>query len=133
MSIVSDFLHVVDRYVAVTGHSEKYLSSQIFNDGKVIPALRSGKTITAKRVEVAMDLLSFRWPEDKAFWPDGVPRPHRHAGYSSICTTDGTWIARDLATGITATGRTLDDALAELRRLLASFVKPAQPHEGAAA
>lgn len=118
MSIVSDFLRVVDNYVAATGQSESYLSSQIFNDGKVISALRSGKTITAKRVEVAIDLLSFRWPEDKAFWPDGVSRPHRRAGYSSICTTDGTWITRDLATGITATGRTLDYALAELRRLL---------------
>jgi len=43
----------------------------------------------------------------------------RAPGYTSITTPDGTVIVRDVATGRTATAKTLDDALAELRRLLA--------------
>lgn len=37
---------------------------------------------------------------------------------ASIRTHDGTVLARDLATGIVASGRSLDEAVAELRRLL---------------
>jgi hypothetical protein len=37
---------------------------------------------------------------------------------TAIRTQDGTFIVRDPDTGLTASGRTLDEALAELRRLL---------------
>ncbi len=39
--------------------------------------------------------------------------------FTYVRTADGIVIARDPATGITASGATLDEALAELRRLLA--------------
>jgi hypothetical protein len=39
---------------------------------------------------------------------------------TAITTQDGTWIVRDLATGIVASGRTYPEAVAELRRLIAS-------------
>jgi hypothetical protein len=35
-----------------------------------------------------------------------------------VATQDGTYLVRDTRTGVTASGRTLDEALAELRRLL---------------
>lgn len=41
-------------------------------------------------------------------------------GFTFVRTTDGTVIARDPASGITASGATIDEALAELRRLLAT-------------
>jgi len=41
------------------------------------------------------------------------------SGYPCIRTTDGTVIVRDPNTGMTASGRTVVEALAELRRLLA--------------
>jgi hypothetical protein len=37
--------------------------------------------------------------------------------YAAIITQDGTCIVRCLVTGRIATGRTIDDTLAELRRL----------------
>lgn len=39
--------------------------------------------------------------------------------FISIRTQDGTVLARDRLTGIVASGRSLDEAFAELRRLLA--------------
>jgi hypothetical protein len=40
--------------------------------------------------------------------------------FLSIRTQDGTVLVRDLVTGQIASGRTLDEAVAELRRLTAS-------------
>jgi hypothetical protein len=39
---------------------------------------------------------------------------------SAVLTHDGTWLVRDLTTGIVASGRTYAEACAELRRLTAS-------------
>ena len=38
---------------------------------------------------------------------------------ATICkpTHDGNWLARDLLTGLVASGRTEDEAMAELRRI----------------
>lgn len=41
------------------------------------------------------------------------------AGFPAIRTADGTVIVRDPKTGLAASGRSLVEALAELRRLLA--------------
>lgn len=41
------------------------------------------------------------------------------SGFTHIITADGTVIVRDIGTGITASGPSLPDAYAELRRLLA--------------
>ncbi|MGB3897018.1 MAG: hypothetical protein WA973_00510 [Mesorhizobium sp.] len=40
--------------------------------------------------------------------------------FTHIRTADGTVLARDPITGVVASGRTLDEAFAELRRLVAS-------------
>nr|WP_292770375.1 YdaS family helix-turn-helix protein [Mesorhizobium sp.] len=51
----------------------------------------------------------------------GVPkcklRPDIYPEYTSITTEDGTVIVRDSVTGRTASGRTLEEALADLRRM----------------
>jgi hypothetical protein len=39
---------------------------------------------------------------------------------TAIATHDGVWLVRDHATGIVASGRTYPEAVAELRRLMAS-------------
>lgn len=44
---------------------------------------------------------------------------------TSIRTHDGTVLAREPATGIVASGRTLDEAVAELRRLLSQTSRSA--------
>lgn len=44
--------------------------------------------------------------------------PARSEHFTAFCTADGTWIARCLRTGQTASGLSEPDALAELRRLL---------------
>lgn len=43
-----------------------------------------------------------------------------YCGIVSRPTADGHWIARDIATNETASGRTQDEAEANLRRLLAA-------------
>ncbi len=54
----------------------------------------------------------------------GVPkcklRPDLFPEFTSITTADGTVIVRSTVTGKTASGRTLEEALAELRRLEAA-------------
>lgn len=53
--------------------------------------------------------------------PDIYPRGDgggRGLSVVTVCTEDGTWIARDPETGIAASGSTLPEAVAELRRLL---------------
>lgn len=40
--------------------------------------------------------------------------------FTSTLTQDGVWIVRDPETGLTASGRTLVEATAELRRLLSA-------------
>lgn len=56
--------------------------------------------------------------------------------FVSIRTVDGTVIARDPMTGVVASGRTLDEAYAELRRLTASHAHTCEARharDGAAA
>lgn len=46
-------------------------------------------------------------------------------GFITCCTQDGTWLAHDSVTGISVSGRSLTDALAELRRRLSNIVEHA--------
>lgn len=46
-------------------------------------------------------------------------------GTTSVCTEDGVWIVVDIATNTAATGQTLADALAELRRRLSHIAEHA--------
>lgn len=57
------------------------------------------------------------------------------ACFITITTADGTVIATDPETGKSASGRSLIEAAAELRRLLARMARGAHPHacEGEAA
>lgn len=52
---------------------------------------------------------------------------------SYIITSDGTVLIRDLISGAIASGRTLAEAFAELRRLTSHAGLAAHTHEGAAA
>lgn len=59
--------------------------------------------------------------------------------FTHIRTADGTVLARDSITGVVASGRTLDEAFAELRRLVAikgnaalARLSSRQPKEAAA-
>lgn len=45
-------------------------------------------------------------------------RPDVFHRFTTICTADGTWLARDPVTGTTASGATAEEAIAELLRLL---------------
>lgn len=40
--------------------------------------------------------------------------------FVSICTQDGHWLVRDPLSGVVASGRSLPEATAELRRLLSA-------------
>lgn len=42
------------------------------------------------------------------------------SGVVSIVTCDGTWLCRDIRSGTVASGATLEDAMAELRRLMST-------------
>lgn len=58
--------------------------------------------------------------ERKRCWPETARkvREFMAAAYTMITTADGTVIVRDLKTGVTASGRSLAEAYAELRLLL---------------
>ena len=70
------------------------------NDGKFIPRLREGRRCWPETAQKVRDFMA--------------------AAYTHITTADGTVIVRDVATGATASGASLPEAYAELRRLLAA-------------
>lgn len=69
-----NFLSVVDAFLVAKNWKDATLSSYVFNDGKKITQLRSGKTITLTRLNDALRYLSLNWPEN-AEWPETVQRP----------------------------------------------------------
>ncbi|WP_050594050.1 hypothetical protein [Mesorhizobium sp. L2C067A000] len=62
-----------------------------------------------------------RLREGRRCWPETAKkvRDFMSAAYTHITTADGTVIIRDIASGVTASGPSLAEAYAELRRLLA--------------
>ncbi len=68
------------------------------NDGKFLPRLRAGRRCWPETAKKVRDLMA--------------------AAYTHITTADGTVIIRDAQTGATASGPSLAEAYAELRRLL---------------
>ncbi|WP_032900891.1 hypothetical protein [Mesorhizobium ciceri] len=61
-----------------------------------------------------------RLREGRRCWPETAKkvRDFMAAAYTHITTADGTVIIRDMETGVTASGPSLPEAYAELRRLL---------------
>lgn len=59
----SDFLTLIDQYKLVANiESDGALSARMFNDGKKIAALRTGKDITLGRLISGIDWLRENWP-----------------------------------------------------------------------
>ena len=71
------------------------------NDGHFVKRLRQGKRCWPETAQKVMDFIA------------------KLNAFQTLRTEDGTVIAYDPATGTVASGKTRDDAVAELRRLLA--------------
>jgi len=67
-------LKVVDAYQSATGLADSTISNYVFNDGKLVKNLRSGRDITVSRFNDALRWFSAHWPEGTA-WPEGITRP----------------------------------------------------------
>jgi hypothetical protein len=78
MLTVDHLLLLVEPFCKARKISESRLSSLIFNDGKRIALLRTGRDITSRRLVEIFQWFSDRWP-DGAQWPDDVPRPKQGA------------------------------------------------------
>ncbi len=74
MATEQDILSVADAYAAATSASDVTISSRVFGDSKKLTAIRSGKDITLRRFNAALEWFSDHWP-DNAEWPKGVARP----------------------------------------------------------
>ncbi|HTO29628.1 MAG TPA: hypothetical protein VL202_00390 [Pararhizobium sp.] len=72
--MIDDLLMLSDAFCSATGLAETTLSSKIFNDGKRIAAVRSGKDVGVRRLERGIIWLSENWPTG-AEWPAEVVRP----------------------------------------------------------
>lgn len=72
----ADFLRVIDAYAQATGLGDGPISWRIFADNKRVSCIRSGATITVRRMNNALTFLSENWPR-KAKWPKGVSRPRK--------------------------------------------------------
>jgi len=80
-TLIDQFLSVVDAFRFAKGDGVKPMSDArastlIFNDGKRIGFLRSGRDQGTRSHEQALLWLSTNWP-DGAVWPPGVKRPSR--------------------------------------------------------
>lgn len=72
----ADLLAVIDAYAKSMGLSDSVASFRLFGDSKRVGAMRSGATITVRRLNDTLIFLSSNWPR-KAKWPKGVCRPRK--------------------------------------------------------
>ncbi|AMM86786.1 hypothetical protein FF124_14815 [Martelella lutilitoris] len=79
MDTMASFFSLVERFCEAERIAEATLSSRLFNDGKRIAALRSGRDIGVLRLARAVAWLSEHWP-DRAEWPNGTARPEKPQG-----------------------------------------------------
>lgn len=98
MDIRAQLLAEIDTFLAKVRVRETQIGLIALNDGNFVRRLRDGRRV---------------WPETAR-----KVRDFMAAAYTMITTADGTVIIRDIDAGITASGRTLAEAYAELRRLL---------------
>jgi len=71
-------LKVIDVYQSATGLADSTISNYVFNDGKLVKRLRSGRDITVGRFNYALRWFSAHWPQG-AVWPDDIARPEVEA------------------------------------------------------
>lgn len=58
MNDIAEFISAADRYAQRKGLATSTISRYIFNDGKVIERLKSGRTITIRRLSDAKQRLA---------------------------------------------------------------------------
>lgn len=74
----ADLLIIIDAYASALNLEDSSASWRIFGDNKRVPALRSGATITVRRMNETLRFLSANWPRG-AKWPKGIYRPRKIA------------------------------------------------------
>lgn len=74
MAMTDQILTVARAYCAARGMSLSRLSTIIFDDGKKLDRIASGRDLHTARYEAAMGWLSDNWP-DGVNWPKGIARP----------------------------------------------------------
>lgn len=74
MALTDQLLAVADRFCGARGLSRSRVATIVFNDGKKLDLIESGKDLGTKSHERAMQWFSDNWPPE-AIWPDDVPRP----------------------------------------------------------
>lgn len=74
MNAITQLLRLTNEYRRATGLTESTVSTQLFNDGKKLGAIREGGDLSTRRYEEVLRTLSRRWPED-AVWPQEIDRP----------------------------------------------------------
>lgn len=68
-------LLVASAFCEARGYTSlKRVSTLVFNDGKALDRIASGRDLVTGSFEKAMVWFSTHWPEDAA-WPSGVARP----------------------------------------------------------
>ncbi|ACI92682.1 conserved hypothetical protein [Afipia carboxidovorans OM5] len=75
MHSIENLTAVANAYSGATDTPLKTLSWRIFNDGKKLDAVVSGKSdLTTSRYDLAMQWFSDNWPP-RCAWPKGIARP----------------------------------------------------------
>lgn len=77
MRLRDQLLTVSEALATAIGRSEARVSTMVFGSGDSISRLRDGADMRSERLHDGLQWLSDHWPEDKAKWPDAVPRPPR--------------------------------------------------------
>jgi hypothetical protein len=102
MDTRSELLAEIAAFQSKVKVGESKIGMIALNDPKFVARLRGGRRCWPETAKKVRDFMS--------------------AAYTHITTADGTVIIRDLETGVTASGASLAEAYAELRRLLEAAV-----------
>jgi hypothetical protein len=79
MTLTEHILETARAYCAARGLSISRVSTIVFNDGKKLDLIASGRDLHTAKYEHAMAWFSENWPED-VDWPADVPRPEPARG-----------------------------------------------------
>lgn len=74
MTLRDQFLALCRLYADAKSITLGRLSSQMFDDGKKIPAIEDGSDLTTRRFEAGVRFLAENWP-DGLIWPYHTRRP----------------------------------------------------------
>lgn len=75
MRLRDQLLTVSEAFARAVERSEARVSTMAFGSGDSIARLRDGADMRSERLHDGLQWFSDHWPEDKAKWPDPVPRP----------------------------------------------------------